>query len=796
MNTRKQAVISMKQTDKNSSAAPNTVVSFVCNFLVFFSASMGVLLSVLQALSLPWTFRSYAPCVLFFSFIFTILVILKHKRIHRIIFWFFCVFCILAAFYFRDSLMTESLSFLCNVQHSLEENYGLTLLSSFSYNEEPYHIFLPTVLGVFLLLFYSAARFHRRSLVFLLLILPAGFVFLLNQSPTVPSLGFLAAAYLFWTLTDRETSMGLTSLIPAAIAVLLYVFCASVLVPELSPIFFQWRAPLCQKVNEIIKISDSPAADPMAVIGTGFSYETGETTQRLNNTAPAYQHQAMFRLTSDFRPKETIFLRGFIGGSYSNAKWTSAQGQDWESFLQHKKNTSKNAELVFYLPYHAVKNARQNNTGTMSLTPFFPASYSYLPWGAEIPASLETGEDNRVEKTFSKKATFSGLPLSLSDADLLQDPICSSKESAMEKLYRAYVKNQFTSFEQPETDSLYQDIQQLPVFQSMSTNPSIEEIKQAAAEIQQFLWEHASYSLNLEPVASGNTLIEDFLYRQHKGFCVHFATAGTLLFRMYGIPARYVSGYAVSPETLSLVSNNSYSCEIMDSQAHAWTEIYVGNGGWIPVEMTPASGGISEESVEIPPESPEDEAASDASEPLEKEPETTPEEPLPSTDKNTPQEAPNPKQESVSAQIGASLFFVFRVIFSITAGLSILCAGLLLWRILCFRKHLGYFSVSSYDCFETIFRSLLALWEKLYGLSCTGLSDHAFFQLFTENLPETEKELFLTLYRQAEAFAFGQEKPSKSQIRELRHHYSIYRKKLLKNSSSFHQFWYVFMLGL
>lgn len=200
--------------------------------------------------------------------------------------------------------------------------------------------------------------------------------------------------------------------------------------------------------------------------------------------------------------------------------------------------------------------------------------------------------------------------------------------------------------------------------------------------------------------------------------------------------------------------------------------------------------------MEIPPESPEDEAASDASEPLEKEPETTPEEPLPSTDKNTPQEAPDPKQESVSAQIGASLFSVFRVIFSITAGLSILCAGLLLWRILCFRKHLGYFSVSSYDCFETIFRSLLALWEKLYGLSCTGLSDHAFFQLFTENLPETEKELFLTLYRQAEAFAFGQEKPSKSQIRELRHHYSIYRKKLLKNSSSFHQFWYVFMLGL
>lgn len=794
MNTRKQTVLSLKQTNRSSDSIPTVTVLFVCIFPVFFSAAMGLLLSLLQILSIPWNFRLYLPGILIFSLLFSILTVWKESRLHQIIFWLFLILCILSVLLFRVSILEESRIFLDTVQHALEENYGRNPGSSSPYEKTSYRSFFPVVTCVFLLLFYQAVRFRRRILILLLLTFPAGCVFMMNQAPTFSSLGFLVAAYLFWTLTDTETSLSVSTVLTPVMAVFLYIFCASVLVPQLSPVFFQWRAPLRQKVNELMMHSDF--LDSTAVVDIGFSYETGETTQCLSNAAPAYQQQTMFRFTSDFLPKETVFLRGFIGGSYSNAKWTSAQDQDWESFLQHKKNTSKNAELVFYLPYHAVKNARQNNTGTMSLTPFFPASYSYLPWGAEIPASLETGEDNRVEKTFSKKATFSGLPLSLSDADLLQDPICSSKESAMEKLYRAYVKNQFTSFEQPETDSLYQDIQQLPVFQTMSTNPSIEEIRQAAAEIQHFLWEHASYSLNLEPVASGNTLIEDFLYRQHKGFCVHFATAGTLLFRMYGIPARYVSGYAVSPETLSLVSNNSYSCEIMDSQAHAWTEIYVGNGGWIPVEMTPASGGISEESVEIPPESPEDEAASDASEPLEKEPETTPEEPLPSTDKNTPQEAPNPKQESVSAQIGASLFFVFRVIFSITAGLSILCAGLLLWRILCFRKHLGYFSVSSYDCFETIFRSLLALWEKLYGLSCTGLSDHAFFQLFTENLPETEKELFLTLYRQAEAFAFGQEKPSKSQIRELRHHYSIYRKKLLKNSSSFRQFWYVFMLGL
>ena len=59
------------------------------------------------------------------------------------------------------------------------------------------------------------------------------------------------------------------------------------------------------------------------------------------------------------------------------------------------------------------------------------------------------------------------------------------------------------------------------------------------------------------------------------------------MYRLYGIPARYAAGYAVSPEEFSPQEDGSFRAVLTDGQAHAWAEIYVDEVGWIPVEMTP-----------------------------------------------------------------------------------------------------------------------------------------------------------------------------------------------------------------
>lgn len=73
-----------------------------------------------------------------------------------------------------------------------------------------------------------------------------------------------------------------------------------------------------------------------------------------------------------------------------------------------------------------------------------------------------------------------------------------------------------------------------------------------------------------------------FLREADRGYCVHFATAATVLLRAAGIPARYVSGYLVEAEAGRPVTAT-------EEDAHAWAEYYEPNLGlWLPLEATPA----------------------------------------------------------------------------------------------------------------------------------------------------------------------------------------------------------------
>jgi hypothetical protein len=82
-----------------------------------------------------------------------------------------------------------------------------------------------------------------------------------------------------------------------------------------------------------------------------------------------------------------------------------------------------------------------------------------------------------------------------------------------------------------------------------------------------------------------------------EGYCVHFATAATAMYRALGIPARLVTGLAVSVEANTDV-------EVTRSSEHAWVEVYVDAIGWLPVEVTPGISdvsGIPDDTIESTP---------------------------------------------------------------------------------------------------------------------------------------------------------------------------------------------------
>ena len=800
MKKEKPSLVSIQYKTAPPSSATQNAVLFLCRFFLFSSASFGFLLSFLLTLSSSWNFLTFAPWPLVMSLFFAMIHGLpkpKHRR--KIL----LIFCVLGGFLFylkREDFLLEIQAFLGNLNELLEYSYELSLFPSYVYKGEDYHLFFPAAVGVFLLLFYLATTTQKTFFILLLLIFPPSVDFFLNVNPTFISLGFLLAAFLFWNILKHNPAPGVLTLANFCCILFLYFLCATFLVPVVSPGLFQWRKPLYTKVNELCKtlFEQTSTSENTAHLN---KKEQVHSRESLSNTAPTHSNETMFFFSSDSVPTESVYLRGFVGKTYSGTQWKASEDQQWTDFLRSNKRISEdNTSLLYNIPFDAAK--KQNRPlYKMTLSPAFSPAYSYLPWGVEIPNHLETGESNELKHSFSKSVSFSGMPLALSDVEILENPALSSKKVTIEKLYRSYVKKHYLDFPKDKLSSLFTEIQRLPVFQSMEEQPSVSQIQDAAQEIQKFLWEHASYSLTLEPLPFGNEFVEDFLFRQHQGFCVHFATAGTLLFRMYGIPARYVSGYVIRPQNLKSDSNGQYSCQVTDASAHAWTEIYVGKGGWIPVEVTPAASDITaslpENQEEVSPNQP-------ASEPMEKAPETSQKTPTKDSEKEniTSFSKEEMKEEEISseqspfASFATAFLSILRTLFLFIIGTVLLFAALLLWRTLCFKKHLGYFAVSSYDCFQTIFRNLLRLWERLYGISSKGLSDQEFFQIFRENLPEKEKKIFLEFYQMIEAFTFGQDKPDKKQLRDLRSVYRIYRKKLLKNSSLFQRFYICYLLGL
>ena len=138
--------------------------------------------------------------------------------------------------------------------------------------------------------------------------------------------------------------------------------------------------------------------------------------------------------------------------------------------------------------------------------------------------------------------------------------------------YRAFADSVYLSLPTKGLDSFYEEY----------SGKKFTSIADCVSFVRSTLESHASYTKTPGSTPRGNDYVEYFLYENKQGVCTHFASAAVLLFRLYGIPARYVEGYLVR----DLESGNGAQA-IMDEAAHAWAEIYVKGAGWIPIEVTP-----------------------------------------------------------------------------------------------------------------------------------------------------------------------------------------------------------------
>ena len=87
----------------------------------------------------------------------------------------------------------------------------------------------------------------------------------------------------------------------------------------------------------------------------------------------------------------------------------------------------------------------------------------------------------------------------------------------------------------------------------------------------------------LQPPLLGRNSVDEFLFVTRRGFCEHFASAFAVLMRAAGMPARVVTGYQGGEE-------NPFADYLIvrQAEAHAWTEVWLKDAGWVRVDPTAA----------------------------------------------------------------------------------------------------------------------------------------------------------------------------------------------------------------
>lgn len=320
---------------------------------------------------------------------------------------------------------------------------------------------------------------------------------------------------------------------------------------------------------------------------------------------------------------EGIYLKGYVGSEYTGDSWDSHDQLAVYEFKELIKRMDSSS-------FDPINQSAQllSLTYLSRLESDYPFSYRqgkieieyekanpkfiYVPYFTDYSKGnlFKYDQDLYVTPLYNNKKSYEinyyyniseeeGLPI-------LRSPAPSELSWGYyenEQLYREFVYETYTSL--PESGLVQLREYMDTVQQELIGYDLMEVIKY----IKDYLHRETSYSLSPGTLPEGKDFVEYFLFENKLGYCAHYASAATLMLRALGIPARYVEGYAAGMENINpnaktgesriqlfsedgSKSQSSQMVELLllDSDAHAWVEVYMDYCGWVPIEFTPADG--------------------------------------------------------------------------------------------------------------------------------------------------------------------------------------------------------------
>lgn len=301
-------------------------------------------------------------------------------------------------------------------------------------------------------------------------------------------------------------------------------------------------------------------------------------SSKLNNSKIVYKGNTMLRIETDVQPQQRILLSGFTGAEYKKNSWKACDDEKFNNSMQKESYQSVSIYSVFNYRYNLLEFLEMTSK---DITPVFysvnyvsdNSGYLYMPYGAKTPTTAKYVADSYVSSNHSLPYALSGF------ISPLGKDLSSSYKNTYSSYYRKWVYSNYLDLGSLKTSD---------EFSALCDENSSSEIDEITSFIIDTLSRY-EYSLDITQIDSGKDYILNFLFSQKKGYCQHFASAAVMMYRYFGIPARYVTGYAVDPDKFAY-EDGSYVCNVPDYCAHAWVEYYSdADGLWTPVDVTPSS---------------------------------------------------------------------------------------------------------------------------------------------------------------------------------------------------------------
>ena len=292
----------------------------------------------------------------------------------------------------------------------------------------------------------------------------------------------------------------------------------------------------------------------------------------------------------------SYYLRGFVGETYANSRWSTLDSktlsEDADTFYWlHQDGFYAQSQLTTAAQAGVPDALRYDNTVTVQNIGA-SGKYLYAPYellaDSDVLDAAQIGDRTLLASGLRGQRFYS---FHASDniitqyqrlaAALLEETEQTNAFLNTEAAYNRFAYDHYTDIPDDIRGFLEE---KLGGYQKDEGQVHFD-YQRAKQNILFYLTTYITYEENVLPITGGDFALT-FLDGTQSGYDVHYATAAALMFRYYGIPARYVEGYLVTKDDAAQMKSGQ-TLNVGGNRAHAWVEYYQDGLGWLPFEATP-----------------------------------------------------------------------------------------------------------------------------------------------------------------------------------------------------------------